>query len=284
MSSGQFCLDANLLITAWNITYPADVFPALWKQLGQYRNEFILIQPIFEEIDPIAPADRKLSLDEKRAKYPLRMWMQENLFEVTPITDEVNAASLELKLNYEITPLSKGAGQNDVTLIAYAKITGKTVVTLESEQPNKPRNPPRTMPYFSCYNACYSIFELRAFLVPPSYSPHFIEIQASVDESGSFCYYEFRSSSNSTRQTAAGEYDDGTDNRTTATSGRGAAERIYGAVRHHGQQAGFGPACHRAAHHRNHDRQAGHHRRHSLTAGKMPQYVGRVLADPSDAV
>lgn len=60
------------------------------------------------------------------------------------------------------------------------------------------------------------------------------------------------------RQTAAGEYDDGADNRTAAASGRGAAEGIYGAVRHHGEQAGFDPACHGAAHHRNHDRQARH--------------------------
>lgn len=138
MSSGRFCLDANLFIAARNITYPADILPSLWEQLATCRNELILIQPIFNEIDPIAQHHRNLSRDEKKEKYPLRMWMQENGFEATPINDEVNAASLMLEQEYQISPISKGAGQNDISLIAYAKIMGKTVVTLESEQPNKP--------------------------------------------------------------------------------------------------------------------------------------------------
>ena len=138
MNSGRFCLDANLFIASQNITYPVDIFPSLWEQLATYRNEFILIQPIFDEIDPIPPHHRRLSIDEKKEKYPLRMWMQENEFEATPINDEVNTASLMMEQEYQVSPISKGACQNDVTLIAYAKITGKTVVTLESEQKQKP--------------------------------------------------------------------------------------------------------------------------------------------------
>ncbi|MCI5222612.1 MAG: DUF4411 family protein [Candidatus Electrothrix sp. AR4] len=138
MSSGRFCLDANLFIAARSITYPADILPSLWEYLAACRNEFVLIKPIYDEIDPIAQHHRNLSRDEKNEKYPLRMWMQENGFEATPINDEVNLASLMLEQEYQISPISKGAGQNDVTLIAYAKITEKTVVTLESEQPNTP--------------------------------------------------------------------------------------------------------------------------------------------------
>lgn len=138
MSSVQFCIDANLFITAWHVSYPIDIFSSLWEQLPKYREDTIMIKPIFDEIDPIAPHHRKLSLEKKKEKYPLRMWMEENRFEATPITDEINILSLELEREYEISPLSKGAGQKDITLIAYAKMTGNTVVTLESEQPNRP--------------------------------------------------------------------------------------------------------------------------------------------------
>ncbi|MCI5218642.1 MAG: DUF4411 family protein [Candidatus Electrothrix sp. LOE2] len=117
MSSGRFCLDANLFIAARNITYPADILPSLWEQLATCRNELILIQPIFNEIDPIAQHHRNLSRDEKKEKYPLRMWMQENGFEATPINDEVNAASLMLEQEYQISPISKGAGQRQGEII-----------------------------------------------------------------------------------------------------------------------------------------------------------------------
>ena len=140
MNSGSFCLDANILITAWYENYPVDILPSLWEQLAICRNEFVLIKPIYDETDPITPHDRnKMSIDEKKVKYPLRMWMQENGFEATPINDAVNVASLMLEQEYQINPTSKGAGQNDVTLIAYAKITGKTLVTLEAEQKQKPQ-------------------------------------------------------------------------------------------------------------------------------------------------
>ena len=138
MSGGQFCVDANIFLAAWYVIYPVDVLPTLWKQLANCRNEIVLIQPIFDEIEPIFSHDRKLPPDKKKEKYPLRVWMQENRFEATPVTDELNAVSLGLEREYEISPLSKGAGQKDITLITYAKITGKTVVTFESEQPNKP--------------------------------------------------------------------------------------------------------------------------------------------------
>ena len=47
-------------------------------------------------------------------------------------------------VNIALMPISlslnnpKGANQNDITLIAYAKVKEKTVVTFEEEQPQKP--------------------------------------------------------------------------------------------------------------------------------------------------
>ncbi len=44
-----------------------------------------------------------------------------------------------LEKEYKITTASRGAGQNNITLIAYAKITNNTVVTLEGKQSEKPK-------------------------------------------------------------------------------------------------------------------------------------------------
>ncbi len=138
--SGKYCVDANVLIVAWYISYPPrmPVFQPLWDQIAKHKHNIVLIKPIFNEIEPIQSSDRKLAIDDKRVKYPLRVWLEENQFAVTDISDEVNAVSLELESEYETDNESKGAGQIDITLIAYAKVTRKIVVTLESPQPQKP--------------------------------------------------------------------------------------------------------------------------------------------------
>ena len=69
----------------------------------------------------------------------MRVWLAEKEFNVTEINDDINRLSLALEGKYEITPESKGAGQNDITLIAYAKIMKKTVVTFEGDQCQKPK-------------------------------------------------------------------------------------------------------------------------------------------------
>lgn len=136
--SGQYCLDANVLITAWYKSYPRHIFPSLWEQIAKCRSDIILIKPIFNEIEPILLTDKNLPTDKKREKYALRVWMEENRFESTDINDEIIVVSLALEKEYEISSESKGAGQNDMMLIAYAKIMRKIVVTFEGEQIQKP--------------------------------------------------------------------------------------------------------------------------------------------------
>lgn len=136
--TGQYCVDANIFITAWNKDYPPHVFSTLWKQLAQHQSDIVLIKPIFDEIDPILSSDQSLPKDKKKEKYPLRVWMEDNQFTATPIADDVKAISLNLEKEYETNNNPKGANQNDITLIAYAKMEGKTVVTFEGEQPQKP--------------------------------------------------------------------------------------------------------------------------------------------------
>ncbi len=136
----RFCLDANIFLTAWEKSgYPINVFPSLWKQLALLKDDIILIKPIFNEIDPISPADKKIDLLKKREKYPLRMWLEDNKFIETPVSGNVESTSLDLEMQYEIQEVSKGAGQNDITLIAYAKMNNKTIVTLEGKQAQIPK-------------------------------------------------------------------------------------------------------------------------------------------------
>ena len=119
--SGKYCADANIFITAWYKSYPPRIFSPIWNQIALHRNDIVLIKPVFDEIAPIPYSDRKLTIDEKKVKYPLRVWMEESRFTVPEISDEVNAASLALEREYETDNTSKGAGQIDITLIAYAK-------------------------------------------------------------------------------------------------------------------------------------------------------------------
>jgi len=136
-----YCVDANLFITAWEERrgYPINVLPTLWRKLAQVKDKIIIIDPVFNEIDHISPADRRLSREEKKRKYPLRTWLEDNGFQSVPIDDDVNNLSLNLEKEYEVKKISKGANPIDICLIAYAKINDKTVVTLEKEQNQKPR-------------------------------------------------------------------------------------------------------------------------------------------------
>ncbi|GAF96809.1 unnamed protein product, partial [marine sediment metagenome] len=111
---------------------------SLWKHIAEYRDDIVLIKPVFDEIEPISSSDLKLSKHKKRLKYPLRIWLEEANFPVPNVSDEVNNVSLGLEREYETSNESKGAGQVDITLIAYARVMKKTVVTFEAPQPQKP--------------------------------------------------------------------------------------------------------------------------------------------------
>ncbi len=129
--SGRYCTDANIFIECWNRIYPLAVFPSLWEKIARHQNDIILIKPIY---DQIVPKDRR-----NREKDPLSIWLGKNHFIKTSIDNETKKLSLQLEAKYQITDQSKGVDQEDLTLIAYAKIENKTVVTLEGKQDQKPR-------------------------------------------------------------------------------------------------------------------------------------------------
>ena len=76
---------------------------------------------------------------EKTDKYPLRMWMIDNQFVAIFVNEFIESRALELEREYQVKSNSKGVSENDLKLIAYAKLYNKTVVTEEGKQPEKPK-------------------------------------------------------------------------------------------------------------------------------------------------
>ncbi len=136
--SRKYCIDANIFITAWNITYPPEVFPTLWDQLRRARESIVIIKPIFDEIDPVAPSDKNLTRVDLENKYPLNFWMKDSKFIVKEISYEIDTEAINLEREYETDEYSKGAGAIDIKLIAFAKHEKHTVVTLEKYQVQNP--------------------------------------------------------------------------------------------------------------------------------------------------
>ena len=137
--SEHYCVDANVLITAWNVIYPPRIFSPLWELISKQKERLLFIKPVYDEIDPIPSSYRRQHpKSEWQEQYPLRKWLEENEFNVTDVEPEVLTLSLQLERDYQISDHSKGAGQIDVTLIAYAKYHDETVVTLESMQNQPP--------------------------------------------------------------------------------------------------------------------------------------------------
>lgn len=136
--TARFCVDSNVFITAWYTSYPPHILSKLWEHIASCRAEIQLIEPVFGEIEPVSSGDHKLPRGRKKEKYPLRVWLEENNFPVPDVSDEVRSTSLILEREYETSSESKGAGEVDITLIAYAKVEKKTVVTFEGRQHQKP--------------------------------------------------------------------------------------------------------------------------------------------------
>ncbi len=137
--SGQYCVDANIFIEPWYTLYLEEIFKSLWVQLANHRDEMILIKPIYDQIEPISSNHKNLVLDEKREKYPLRMWLEENEFSSVSVDDTVEALSLRLVEKYGIESTPRGADEVDIKLISYTKKQNETVVTLEGKQVQEPK-------------------------------------------------------------------------------------------------------------------------------------------------
>ena len=129
--SQPFCLDANVLITAWDVIYPIDVLPTLWSEIADKRHSMLLLQPIYEEIKP--------------RENELKKWLESNNFFPTDADSAAVNLSMDLGREYRVgessesSQSSKGVSVNDLRLIAYAQIHKKIVVTLEAKQKQPPK-------------------------------------------------------------------------------------------------------------------------------------------------
>lgn len=121
-------LDTNIFITAWWHTYPIDVFPNLWELLSTNAEQIPILQPILTE------------LRNGENKDDVRFWVESQQFSIEPITPEIHQEAIKMETHYQTGRSQKGANSIDIQLIAWAKITGNTVVTFE-KQPNHPLEP-----------------------------------------------------------------------------------------------------------------------------------------------
>jgi len=133
-----YCLDANVLIECWNESHRYETFPRLYVEMERkLPSRIILIRPIFDQIE-LDPESEEKNGDKK--KLSLRSWLEENMkLEPSPVPDRVEEEALSLMNKYETNQKKKGADAVDIKLIAYAKIEGHTVVTMESVQKDKPK-------------------------------------------------------------------------------------------------------------------------------------------------
>ena len=133
----SYCIDANVFITVWHVTYPRKIFPTLYQKMENILPaNIILIKPVFDEIEPVSG---KKDVQKLQKEHPVRMWLKEEMgINETAIDDRVRQKALELMAKYETDEHSRGADEKDVTLIAFALLSNHTVVTLEEKQKQPP--------------------------------------------------------------------------------------------------------------------------------------------------
>ncbi len=158
----KYCLDANVLITAWHKNYPPKTFPTLYQEMeNKLPDKIIIIEPIFDQIEPITDNDLKKflekdyhwlsfdsqpSVDDNKLRkkletdHPVHLWIRYKLnIAKTPVNHAVQQKTLELMSKYETNNVSTGADDVDISLISFAHENTFTVVTLESRQEQKPK-------------------------------------------------------------------------------------------------------------------------------------------------
>lgn len=115
--------DASGIIYTWD-EYPIENFPKFWEWIDtQIRAENCAISQV--------------ALDEVNHKYEeCAKWLRDKGIRQIGITDDILRSASEIKTMLEIEEESYGTGvdENDLIIIAAAKIEGDIVLTQESRQ------------------------------------------------------------------------------------------------------------------------------------------------------
>ena len=126
----KYIIDSNILITAWNDTYPIDYFESVWEwiKLKIMDGEIVICESVYEEI--------KFPRDD------LFNWLDDALKaasicpEPNSLTAVINSYSLAMNKArsnpiYTASALSEFASNADGWIIAHAKANGYVLVTEE---------------------------------------------------------------------------------------------------------------------------------------------------------
>lgn len=116
--------DASSIIYAWD-NYPPKQFPPLWRWIEQHieARNFNIPQPAFEEVEGRLPECAK--------------WLRNCEIERIAVTNEILQEAFRIKnvLGIEGDGYHpKGVGENDLLIIATAKIEGFELVSNEGRQ------------------------------------------------------------------------------------------------------------------------------------------------------
>lgn len=124
--------DASGIIYAWD-EYPISNFPKFWEWIeAQIKAENCAISQV--------------ALDEVSHKYvECAKWLRDQGIRQIGLTDEILLSASEIKELLEIDEEAFGAGvdENDLMIIAAAKIEADVVLTQESRQPFDPNRKKR---------------------------------------------------------------------------------------------------------------------------------------------
>lgn len=121
-------LDASAVIYGWD-HYPIDVFPGLWDWVSEQiqANEFCICEVAQKEVGDKAPECGD--------------WLKVQDIKEDAVDGDVLAFALRLKQVLGIEEANyhaKGVGENDLLIIASAKVRNQTLITNENVQNNLP--------------------------------------------------------------------------------------------------------------------------------------------------
>ena len=132
MANYSYCLDADVLITAWNVYYRPQNFPSFYKELAtKLPKSSVYVKEIFSEIRVTENIYNGIDL---------RTWIQNHKISIIRLSSnsDILKKSFELQIKYEVREGSNGVKNNDLLLIAFAKAHKLTVVTYEGKQKEVP--------------------------------------------------------------------------------------------------------------------------------------------------
>lgn len=121
--------DASSMIHAWD-NYPIGQFPPLWEWMASQMKAKNLVMP-------------SVALDEVNHKTPdCGLWLKENDLGQLAVSNAIAQEAKRIKGMLGIVGdsyNSRGVGENDILIIATARLHGRVLVSEEAQQPIKPK-------------------------------------------------------------------------------------------------------------------------------------------------